>query len=363
MALKQNKTKKKKGPVREWIDALVFAVIAATIIRWLLIEAFTIPTPSMEKSLLTGDYLFVSKMHYGARAPITPLQIPLTHQKIWGTDIPSYLSWLQLPYLRLPGFTSVKNNDVVVFNLPNEHDEYPVDLRTNYIKRCVAIAGDELEIKEGDVFINGQLLAKPPKWQTSYLVSTKNNGEISRRKFKDLEITDHVRAMNGYIIQTDAATAGQLKSLDIVVDVTDLKYMQGTEGDRLFPNAPGYGWTQDNFGPLKVPQKGMTVSLDSTGLDLYADLIVNFERNKNAELKGGKLYLGGNAISEYTFRQDYYFMMGDNRHNSLDSRFWGFVPGDHVLGKGLLVWFSLDPDPEKGLFARIRWNRIFSLIR
>ena len=369
----QEKTseKPKKGPVREWVDAIVFAVIAATIIRWLFIEAFTIPTPSMEKSLLVGDFLFVSKVHYGARTPKTPLQVPLTHQKIWGTEIPSYVDWIQLPQFRLPGFTDVKNNDVVVFNYPDEYNKYPVDLRTNYIKRCIGISGDKLEIKNKDVYINGELLPAPEEMQTSYKVTA--NTLIKSRVFENLDITDYtdpIASRNNtgteYYIQSSDEKVKKPESYDFVKDVEEITYAVGEESSRTFPNSRLYDWSLDNFGPLYIPKEGDKIAIDSMTLPLYEKAILQFEGNEDAKVEGGKLYLDGNVVTEYTFKQNYYFMMGDNRHNSQDSRIWGFVPEDHILGKGLLIWWSVEPaGPDGGLsdiFTRIRWSRIFKLI-
>ncbi|MEM1136341.1 MAG: signal peptidase I [Bacteroidota bacterium] len=363
--------KPKKGPLREWVDAIVFAVVAATIIRWLFIEAFTIPTPSMEKSLLVGDFLFVSKVHYGARTPKTPLQIPLTHQKIWGTEIPSYLDWIQLPQFRLPGFTEIKNNDVVVFNYPDEYNKYPVDLRTNYIKRCIGIPGDNLEIKNKAIYINNELLPQPEEMQTSYKVTA--NTLIKSRVFEKLDITDYsdpIPSRNNsetlYYIQTDSEKTKKLEAYDFVKDVEEITFEIGQDAARTFPSARGFDWSLDNFGSLYIPKEGDNVTIDSITLPLYSKAILQFEGNEDAKVEEGKLYIDGNVVSEYTFKQNYYFMMGDNRHNSQDSRIWGFVPEDHVLGKGLLIWWSVEPaSPNSGIgdiFTRIRWSRIFKLI-
>jgi signal peptidase I len=360
----ESKEKKvvKKSALREWIDAIVFAVIAATLIRWFLIEAFTIPTPSMEKSLLVGDFLFVSKFHYGARTPQTPLQIPLTHQKIWGTDIPSYLDWIQLPLFRFPGISDIKNNDVVVFNYPPE-DNYPTDLKTNYIKRCIGIAGDVIEVKSQQVYINGKAAENPPLMETSYDIQS--TGTINERKFKQLDITDIYATSKGYIVQTTPETSKKLKEeVDVIKSVTQIMNDKGTMSEQVYPMAEGFDWSIDNFGPLEIPKEGKTITMDKNNLALYSKIITHYDGNKNAEIKDGKLLIDGKEVKEYTFKQNYYFMMGDNRHNSQDSRIWGFVPEDHILGKGLLVWWSIDPDGGVGnLFSRIRWGRIGMLIK
>ena len=211
---KKTKPEKPKTKVREWTDAIVFAVIAATIIRWLLLEAFTIPTPSMEKSLLVGDFLFVSKMHYGARTPATPLQMPLTHQKIWGTNIPSYLDWINLPQFRLPGFSEVKRNDIVVFNYPPEF-QYPVDLKTNYIKRCVAVAGDVIEVKDMQVYINNEPMDNPERMQFRYFVETPET--INQRVFEKYDISEKYKVNGGYMVFTSPNTANELNSLQFMM--------------------------------------------------------------------------------------------------------------------------------------------------
>lgn len=356
---KPEKPKKPKSKTREWVDAIVFAVIAATIIRWLLMEAFTIPTPSMEKSLLVGDFLFVSKMHYGPRTPKTPLQVPLTHQTIWGTSIPSYVDWIQLPQYRLPGITSVKRNDVVVFNYPPEI-RYPTDLKTNYIKRCVGLPGDNIEVRDLQVFVNGEAIENPPKMQFSYLI--KSEGVINDRVFRNYDITD-VRLIGGmgYHVHTTPETAEQLRSLAFIEEVTQIKANPDNVNERIFPNDEITSWNQDFYGPLHIPAKGETIEINRENLLTYETVIMHYEGNKDVRIEGDKLFIDGGEITQYTFKQDYYFMMGDNRHNSEDSRFWGFVPEDHIVGKAFFIWLSLDPD---GTFLnRIRWNRFFNLIR
>ncbi len=375
---KKEKPEVKKSKAREWFDAITFAVIAATLIRWLIMEAFTIPTPSMEKSLLVGDFLFVSKFHYGTRTPATPLQIPLTHQKIWGTNIPSYVDWIQLPQYRLPGFTSVKNNDVVVFNVPpkslNENIDYPIDLKTNYIKRCVGIPGDVLKIEDKQVYINGQPLENPEEMQFSYLVFSKN--ALSQRILDDQDIPDSqvVSRDNNGVVQLMYITLNQAEALKKLPFITEVRqssnnpyrqfesYHKGELDSGIFPDNPElFPWNADWYGPLTIPKEGATIKIDTASLATYGDVITLYDHNENAEIKDGKLFIDGNEVTDYTFKQDYYFMMGDNRHNSLDSRYWGFVPADHIVGKGFFIWLSLDPN--KGLFSRIRWRRFFNLIR
>lgn len=352
------KPEKNKTKSREWFDAILFAVIAATLIRWLIIEAYTIPTPSMEKTLLVGDFLFVSKLHYGARTPKTPLQVPLTHQKIWGTDIPSYLTWIQLPQYRLPGFSRVKNGDVVVFNFPPEM-EYPTDLKTNYIKRCVGIAGDKLEVRDRQVYINGEPQEMPDEMQTNYFVKT--NQFVDQKTFIKMNITDvQGQPTGGYMVHMMPSQVEQLKSMPFVDDVVPVESAEGTSSPYVFPNSDQFNWNEDWFGPVDIPKEGATITITPNNLPLYATAITQFEGHEDAKVEGGKLYIGGKEVTSYTFQQDYYFMMGDNRHNSYDSRFWGFVPEDHIVGKAVMIWLSVDPNGE--YLNTIRWDRILNLI-
>lgn len=355
-----SKTKPKKSTAREWLDALVFAVVAASLIRWLLLEPFTIPTASMEKSLLVGDFLFVSKMHYGTRIPKTPVQVPLTHQKIWGTEIPSYTDAVQLPYYRLPGFTDVERNDVVVFNYPVEF-EYPSDLKTNYIKRAIAIPGDEFRIEAGVLTVNGEAAPLPEEMQFSYDVLT--NRPLNAEFFSTyginpdsyLSFTDG----SGYLVFATDPVANRLKSSPVVTSVT--KRIQPAGGETgIFPDGNLLGWNRDNYGPLKVPAAGWTIPMNTENVIKYGFTIQNYEGLEAVDIREGTLYIDGQKVEEYTFNQDYYFMMGDNRHDSLDSRYWGFVPEDHIVGKAWFLWLSLDK--FESLFSKIRWNRFFKSI-
>jgi signal peptidase I len=384
----QKTNHKPKSAFREWVDSIVFAVVAATLIRWLFFEAFVIPTPSMENSLLVGDYLFVSKMHYGTRTPITPLQVPLTHQHIWMTRIPSYLDWIQLPQFRLPGFSSVKRGDAVVFNLPVEHPGqvakyssslpdlhgHPIDLRVNYIKRCVAIGGDKLEIKDGQVYINDQAQENAPRMESEYFVATtttvneekifKGNGvtEPARRYVETFGDTIPENDQSGYIIYTTEAIAEKLKSYDFVKSVQVIHMPKGARDYGIYPSGEN-NWNKDNYGPVVLPKKGMTIDINADNLRLYGEAIRFYEHNKNVEVTDDSvLKIDGQSVSQYTFRQDYYFMMGDNRHNSADSRYWGFVPKDHIVGKAVFVWMSIDPNPTS-TFNKIRWSRVFRVVK
>jgi signal peptidase I len=360
----------------EWFEAITFAVVAATLIRWTIMEAYTIPTPSMENSLLVGDFLFVSKFHYGTRTPATPIQMPLTHQKIWFTEIPSFSDAIQLPQFRLPGFTKIKNGDVVVFNVPGDYEnnwglpqfqwkKYPVDLKANYIKRCIGIPGDKIEIRNQQVVVNGQPLENPPLMQFSYEVVS--NNEINERNFEKLGLdpedtgTGYRVAENQvvYNIQMTAEKAEEIKALPYVLSVK--KNDRNEQEFNIFPTYKGAPWSADQYGPLTIPASGMTISINDSTLAIYGNTIKLYDHNDNAEIKEGKLTIDGKTVTEYTFKQDYYFMMGDNRHNSHDSRYWGFVPADHIVGKGFFIWLSIDKFGS-GL-SKIRWNRFFKPIR
>jgi len=366
-----SKEKKNKSVLREWWDAILFAVVAATLIRWLIMEAYTIPTPSMENSLLVGDFLFVSKFHYGTRTPRTLLQIPLTHQKIWFTEIPSYLPWIELPSYRLPGITHVKREDVVVFNVPpkflNENKDYPVDLKTNYIKRCVGIPGDVLQVKERQLIVNGKPLKNPEDMQFSYLVTSKD--EISERNLSKLGIDpDDYDFLDRpvpnrviYQMFLTKAKVEELKKISYIISVGDDPRTHEGPDSRIFPSSKYAPWNGDNFGPLTIPKEGMKIMINDSTLAFYGETIRLYDLNKDAEIKDNKLFIDGREVKQYTFKQNYYFMMGDNRHNSLDSRYWGFVPEDHIVGKAFFIWLSIDKHAD--FLHKIRWNRFFKLIR
>lgn len=367
----------KKSAWVEWTEAITFAVVAATLIRWLIMEAYTIPTPSMENSLLVGDFLFVSKFHYGTRTPKTPLQLPLTHQKIWFTEIPSYLDWIQLPQYRLPGISEVKSGDVVVFNVPpkqlNDGKVYPVDLKTNYIKRCVAAAGETLVIENQKILVNGTELKNHPLVQWGYKVIATDI--INERNLNKLGIGDEDYHIIGrpdensveYTMWLTPEKAEEIRSLPFIKSVTQEKH---TNTGGIFPFSDYYGyragvknnlnWSLDNFGPLWIPKKGETISVNDSTMALYGFIITNYDHQKDAKIVDKKLLINGQEVTSYTFNQNYYFMMGDNRHNSLDSRYWGFVPEDHIVGKGFFIWLSIDPN-EKFL-NKIRWKRFFKKI-
>lgn len=370
------KPKKQKSAMREWWDSVLFAVVAATLIRGLFLEAYTIPTGSMEKSLLINDFLFVSKVHYGARTPKTILQVPLTHQKIWFTEIPSYSDAIQIPNFRLPGFTSVKNGDVVVFNYPGcperpdpygGFDKYPVDLRTNYIKRCIGIGGDVVDIRNSEVYVNNKKFDNSAGTQKYYSIETNTN--VNEKLFEKLGIENKgERSENGkiyYSINSTESALSELKKYDFVTNIFPDIISKGDTSDQNYNAFPHqttlFSNNRDNFEPFTVPKKGMKIELTEKNIAMYKSVITVFDLNKNAEYKNGKIFIDGKQVNTYTFNQDYYFMMGDNRYESDDSRFWGFVPADHIVGKAVFIWMSIDANGS--LLNKIRWSRLFSLIK
>ena len=391
----------KKSPTREWIDAGVFAIVAATLIRTFVFEAYTIPTGSMEKTLLINDFLFVSKLTYGPRIPNTPLSVPFVHATLPGSLRSSYVEWIKIPYTRW--FASpVKRNDIVVFNFPagdtmiNKEeflsavpyyqvcmqlgngnidagrqvvlanpDEYPlvvrpVDKRENYVKRCVAVSGDSLQVKEGTLIINGAAVPFPPKSEMYYEVETngqaldptsmKEEYDVDMDAEKNELIPRSDKGKNAYIMLLTADAKEKMvknhfaKSINLYMkkERTDFPY------DSIHTN-----WAVDNYGPIWVPKKGVSITLDKNNYSVYSRIINVYEHN-TSEWRDGKLYINGTPGNQYTFKMNYYWMMGDNRHGSQDSRFWGFVPEDHVVGEAWLIWMSWDHG--------IRGSRLFRRI-
>ncbi len=394
--------KKKRGnftdTLLDWLDAFIFAVAAAMIIKIFWFEAFTIPSPSMESTLYTGDYLFVSKVAYGPQVPQTPVSVPLVHNTIYNRE--SYSTVIQNKYRRLKGFGKVKRNDIVVFSFPHgdtvlkgmpQADYYqlvrlagedrasviqkfgpvvvrPKDKKDNYVKRCVAIPGDTLQIINGDIFVNRNKEPERKTLQKSYSVITKGD-PVNHVVLEDLQINPNEvffdPSLPGYPdINLNTTQVEAITRLPIVlkaeanIDVYPPDYPDSPL--MLFPFDTLRHWTRDNFGPIWIPAKGTTVQLDATSLPLYRRIITSYEDNILEE-KEGKIYINGAETTTYTFKQDYYWMMGDNRHNSLDSRYWGFVPENHIVGTPFLVWFS--KDNYRGFPSGIRWNRIFKFVR
>lgn len=385
----------KKTAAREWIDAIIFAVIAATIIRMFMVEAYTIPTSSMEKSLLVGDFLFVSKLSYGPKVPNTPIAFPFVHHTLPLTKYSkSYVEWLKLPFYRFPGFETIENNDVVVFNYPDgdtvalkvQNESYyglvrrygrervwndklnfgdiiarPVDKRENYIKRCLGIPGDTLQIIDQVVYVNGKVSELPDKAQFKYLVRT-DGSRINPKALDRLGVTEQVimTQQDEYEITLTREAAEALKGFVNVKEVKKIIQPKGFWQFYTFPFDSAYPWNVDNYGPIIIPKAGQTIELNRKNIVLYERIIKAYELN-DLDIIGDKILINGKPATEYTFKLDYYWMMGDNRHNSADSRYWGFVPNDHIVGKAVFVWLSLDNN--KSLFdGKIRFNKLMRTI-
>lgn len=426
---------KKKSTMREWGEAIVFAVVAASIIRSFFFEAFTIPTPSMEKSMLVGDYLFVSKMSYGAKIPQTPVSVPFVHNALPGSMTNSYVDWFSLPYLRLPGFGKVERYDPVVFNFPHGdtiivdpyyagHDYYsilrneamsiagsypeylkntekfnqlarenfskkkkcyscggergvgafpiggvkgrPVDKEENYVKRCIGLPGEDLQIINHETYINGNKIEDPEGMMLSYVVEMKSRRALDK-VYKDYKVNindRHVMGNSSTLSSFTKADIEKLKTNSEVVSITPKNDSLAENYMSIFPNShlvPFNTWSRDNYGPIHIPAKGETIELTRENIAIYKRVIVTYEKNVWVQ-KENKVFINGTESTTYTFKQDYYWMMGDNRHQSADSRYWGFVPEDHVVGKPVFTWFSKE---DKGYqeTGEIRWGRMFRTVK
>jgi len=407
----------KPNKVIEWVDALIFAVIAASLIRLFVIEAYTIPTSSMEKTLMVGDYLFVSKVNYGPKMPNTPLSFPFTHNTMPLTNnVKSYLEWVKWPYNRLDGLGEVERNDIVVFNFPAGdtaiweaqdrnyysiirqhayemknrdikngnrvksfseyysqsrnfiHQQYnittrPVDKRTNYVKRCVAIHGDTIRIDRGQVYINDKKQPHFEDMEYDYYVKTdgsKINPVLMRRMGINEGDARYIPSNSTYRMPLTKENVEKIRNFSNVVNVK--RYVSSNTGAMkyaIFPHDPDFGWTLDNFGPLYIPEEGKTIELTIENLPLYERVIRTYEGN-SLQVKDSTIYINGEAKDHYTFDMNYFFLMGDNRHNSADSRYWGFVPENHVVGEAVFIWLSLDR--EGRFFNKVRWERLFNVI-
>ena len=361
---REKKPKKKKSEVRSWIDAIGFAVIAATILRTFLIEAYTIPTSSMEKSMLIGDFLFVSKVAYGPRVPMTPIAFPLVHHTMPIGNGKSYTEAVKLPYHRMKGLGEIKRNDCVVFNWPAETLGRPVDKKENYVKRCVGVPGDKIELIDAQLMVNDAPQEEPEgmKKQWHYNVSTKGTGLNPNILYEKYDITEggYGRNKNEYNLTLTNESRDAIQNFTNVTSVKRQYEKGGIYADYIFPHDKNFKWNVDNFGPINVPAAGETVSITTENLSIYKDIIERYENNK-LEVVAGEIYINDKVATTYTFAMDYFWMMGDNRHNSADSRFWGFVPENHIVGKALFVWMSWDKN-AKGL-KKIRWNRLFSSVK
>jgi signal peptidase I len=354
---KQADNKPKKSKTREWADAILFAVVASTIIRGLLFSAYAIPSGSMEGSLLTGDYLFVSKFNYGPRMPLTPISVPFLEPTIGG--VKTYFDGLQLPYYRLPGLSHPKKGDVIVFNLPSDSINKPVDMKTSYIKRCQAEPGDVLTIVNTQVYVNGKAAPNAPKAQTSYVVTT-NGQQINPQVMHDLHIEIFQQLTdNDFIMIIPVDSYKEFKSYSIIKAIKPYIDPAGQFDAGIFPHNALYKWNNDNFGPLTLPKKGWKIKLNDSTVALYSRAIQNYEGNKLTHV-GKAYYINGTKADTYTFKQNYYWMMGDNRHNSEDSRVWGYVPEENIVGKAMITWMSIDS--TENLFNKVRWNRILKKI-
>ena len=374
-----------KSGAGEWISSIVFAIIAATLVHTYFMQPYTIPTSSLEKTLLVGDFLFVSKFHYGARVPMTTVAAPMVHDTIPAIPVPftgikltkkfrSYLNKPQLPYFRIPGFQKIERNDIVVFSWPvdtveqffkktNRRIRKPIDKKSNYVKRCVAIPGDSLEIKGGYIYINGERTKLPDRAKPQYKFYVNTGGQQLSRNM----ISNRYQVRDGewgqmqdgnYVIKLTDQEAAQLAKNPSVKGITKIIDPKGTDG-QVFPNVVSLGWNKDNYGPIYIPKKGKSVKLNKESLPFYKRIITEYEKN-NLIVNGDEILINGKDVDSYTFKQNYYWMMGDNRHNSEDARYWGYVPFDHVVGKPVFIWMSWNSS-GKGL-NKIRWERMFTTV-
>ena len=368
----EDRSLKSRTELGEWVSSIVFAIIAATIVHTYFMQPYTIPTSSLEKSLLIGDFLFVSKFHYGARTPMTVVAAPMVHDSLPLTKAKSFLNKPQLPYFRLPGFQDIKRNEIVVFNWPvdtvrfffdksNIHIDKPIDKKSNYVKRCVGIPGDSLEIKNGYIFINGEKTVLPDRAKTQYMHKVETGGQqLSGTMLSRYNVTEGSFQGDFYMLNLTDENAAKLKNNPIVKSVTKLIEPKGAYNKAIFPHNEQYNWTIDNYGPIYIPQEGKTVELNSKSLPFYKRIIEVYENN-NLTVNGDEIFINGKLATTYTFKQNYYWMMGDNRHNSEDARYWGYVPYDHVVGKPVFIWFSWDTNGE-GIANKIRWERLFTTV-
>jgi len=409
----------------EWINALLFAIIAATLVHNYFIQPYIIPTGSLEKTLLIGDFLFVSKFHYGARTPTSAVSFPMVHDTLPIIKTRSYLKKPQLPYFRLPGFQEVKRNDIVVFSWPadtvrkffvkEKGVKKPIDKKSNYVKRCVGVPGDTLEIINGFVYINGLKNKLPERARTQYSHFGYNKKGISSKKLLDNGFKNFNRKyrienitqesynaiapyilgrisndINNFIVITPSAglspkllgklrlrakelldsekeliltlkEAEELERKGIVDSIVRKIAQNKTANSNFFPNEIPYDWNEDNFGPIIIPKNGMTVELNESNLPLYKKIIREYEKNTLTK-RNSSLFVNGKEVTSYTFKKNYYWMMGDNRHRSEDSRYWGYVPEDHVVGKPVLIWFSIEGINDGIKNWRIRWDRLMTTV-
>ncbi len=420
-----NRSLKPKTSFGETISSILFAIVAATIVHNYVIQPYIIPTGSLEKSLLIGDFLFVSKFHYGARVPMTAISLPMVHDTIPLLKTRSYLKKPQLPYLRLPGVKKIKRNEIVVFSWPadtvrqffvkEKRVDKPIDKKSNYVKRCVGVPGDTLEILNGFVYTNGSKNILPDRAKVQYTHYAYSQKGVSSRKLSSKGYSDYTRTYKienisentykqilPYIIGRKGNTIEDFRVitgskglptkliyktglkvseiLELKKEITltlreaeNLRKVQGIDSvvrkinqvkvpnEAFFPNKVPFDWNEDNFGPIVVPQIGMTVDLNQKNLSIYKKIIGEYEGN-TLELNQQGVKINGEYSSKYTFKKDYYWMMGDNRHKSEDSRFWGFVPNDHIVGKPVFIWFSIKGINDGIKNWKVRWDRVFTTV-
>ena len=410
----------------EWLGSIIFAVILATFVHTYLIQPYIVPTGSLEKSILIGDFLFVSKFHYGARAPQTAVSFPMVHDTIVGTGIRSYLNKPQIPYFRLPGFQNIKRNEIVTFSWPadtvrkffvrEKGVKKPIDKKSNYVKRCVALPSDTLEIINGLIHINGKKSIMPYRAKPIYTYSAYNSKGVSassliklgvsdiQRKFKIQEINQYKfeqirpyllnvidNSPENFIVITKSKGIPYEIRLNSRISMTEIKdtktdlFLTNKEADLIsksnildslkrtfneiksyntsyFPNNIRFNWNEDNFGPIIIPKRNTTVELTKNNLPIYKKIIREYEKNELTLDLNGTIRINNIETNSYTFKQDYYWMMGDNRYRSEDSRSWGFVPEDHIVGKPVFIWFSIDGINDGFKNWKIRWDRVFTTI-
>src|SRR5690606_289583 len=418
-----NRSLKAKTEGGETVSSILFAVVVATIIHTFFIQPFTIPTSSLEKTLLVGDFLFVSKVNYGARVPQTAIAFPMVHDTIPLAKVKSYSKFPQIPEMRLPGFEKPAHNDIMVFNWPvdtvyqffdrsGRRADKPLDKKSNYVKRTVGLPGDNLQVKDGVVYINNQVLDLGDRAKIQYKYFVYSSKGVDYNFFRKKGFTEHTVSylippinqtqfdlIRDYVIEVEEVenknfiitTYGipyeviqqseiqlqEVLSKKLTINLTTqevaqlkqnnqfdsiVKYVIPNEGNRLFPHNNRL-WTGDNLGPIHIPAKGEVVQLNTETLPFYKAIITDYEHNKLEVKSDGSIYINDQPATSYTIQQDYYYMMGDNRHNSEDSRYWGFVPADHIVGKPVFIWMSMDPNvPMSKLIDKIRWERLFTTV-
>ncbi len=420
------KAKSKSG---DTVSSLLFAIVVATLVHTYVMQPFTIPTSSLEKTLLVGDFLFVSKFHYGARTPMTTVAAPMVHDTIPIANIRSYTKWPQLPYFRFPGFEEAEKNDIVVFNWPVDTVRFfrdknsigirkPIDKKSNYVKRCVGRPGDTLSIKDGIVYIDGKQLILSDRAKPQYNYPLETNGTIDDAFLKKYDITEFqlfykiqpelwdneefreyisgdefkgglieysrdstgVTLFGNFRTNQDAKHTALNQKLErlgnrLMVNLTEEKanqmksdsFVKELKEHYIYPASPDIfpytkDWSVDNIGPIYIPQEGKTVELNAETLPFYKMIITEYEKN-DLKVNGDEIRINGKVADSYTFKQNYYWMMGDNRHNSEDSRYWGYVPEDHIVGKPVFVWMSLDQnEPWSNISKKVRWDRMFTTV-